>query len=261
MADLHTHVIPGVDDGAPDLESAIDTLRMLYRDGIEAVAATPHLNASRTNGSRRRRADEAWPGLVERAGAEIPGLDLYRGFEICLDVPNPDLSEDAVRLAGSRFVLVEFHAFTIPECSAEALAGIRTDGYVPIVAHPERYWGYDRRCSLVPEWRSAGALLQVNSGSLLGEYGERVQLTAHRFLSEGWVDLIASDNHARVGRSPSLRVVWDYLTGRGLREQATLLLATNPHRILRDEMPLTVGRIEPEVGFLARLARAFRGRR
>lgn len=261
MADLHTHVIPGVDDGAPDLDSAIETLRAFFDDGITAVVATPHLNASRTHGSRRRRADENWPELVSRAGEEIPNLDLHRGYEVQLDTPDPDFSDEALRLAGTRFVLVEFYAFTIPEFSADVLAGIRSRGYVPIIAHPERYWGYNREYSIVPEWRSAGALLQVNSGSLSGEYGPHVEAIAHRFLGEGWVDLLASDNHARPGRSPSLRTARDFLVKRGLEEHATLLLATNPRRILRDQMPLAVARIEWRVGFMSRLARAFKGGR
>ena len=259
MADLHTHVIPGVDDGAPDLESAINTLRSMLADSVTAVAATPHLNASRTNGKRRRRSNQAWPELVERVERELPELKLFRGFEIRLDVPDPDLSDPELRLGGTRFALVEFHAFTIPESSVDALARIRDRGHVPIIVHPERYWGFDRGLSIVPRWKTAGALVQVNSGSLFGEYDDHIKVIAHRFLSEGWADLLASDNHARPGRSPSLRAAWDYLSAKGLREQATLLLATNPHRILRDEMPLSVPGIPPDLGFFGRLARAIRG--
>lgn len=149
----------------------------------------------------------------------------------------------------------------MPEHSAEALARIADGRYVPIVVHPERYWGYDRGYGVVAEWRAAGALVQLNSGSLLGEYGESVRLVAHRFLSEGWVDLIASDNHARPERNPSLRPVWDYLVASGFEEQARLLLATNPHRILRDEPTLNVGRMARRRGLFARLGRRLGGGR
>ena len=84
---------------------------------------------------------------------------------------------------------------------------------------------------------------------------------AHRFLAEGWVDVIASDNHARPERSPSLRSVWDYLVARGLEDQARLLLATNPQRILQDEPTLNVGRVDRKAGFMARLGRRLRGGR
>ncbi|UCF21055.1 MAG: hypothetical protein JSU87_06620 [Gemmatimonadota bacterium] len=260
FADLHTHVLPGVDDGAPDLEAALRTLQELFDDGVSAVAATPHLNASNLNGTRRARADQAWPALEARVREAIPKLELYRGYEIQLDTPELDLDDPGLRLAGSRFALVEFYAFSIPERSADALARIVSGGYVPILVHPERYWGYDRSFAVMPEWRAAGALIQVNGGSLLGEYGVHVRAIAHHFLRAGKVDLIASDNHARPNRNPSLRAVWDYLSGQGFEEQARLLLATNPRRILRDEMPLSVGRFESR-GWLKRLGRALqRGR-
>jgi len=254
-------VIPGVDDGAPDLESALDTLEGLFKDGITTVVGTPHLNASNLAGKRRARADQSWPQLLDAAGERLPELKLFRGYEIRLDTPDLDLSDSELRLAGSRFALVEFLAFTIPTRSAEVLGRIGANGHVPVVAHPERYWGYDRNFSVIPEWRAAGALLQLNAGSLLGEYGENIKKVAHRFLREGWVDVIASDNHARPGRCLSLRSAWDYLVSCELRAEAGLLLSTNPLRILRDETPLGVGQAEFRGGLLSRLARALKRNR
>lgn len=247
-----------MDDGAPDLQSALETLQLLYDDGITTVVGTPHLNASSPTGKRRARADQAWPGLVERVNDGLPELKLHRGYEIQLDTPDLDLSDPELRLAGSRFALVEFLAFTVPTRSAEVLGRIGTGGYVPVVAHPERYWGYDRGLSVVREWRAAGALLQLNAGSLLGEYGDNVKMIAHRFLLEGFVDVIASDNHARPSRCLSLRAAWDYLVARGLRAEAELLLSTNPMRVLRDETPLEVGPVEFQGGLLSRLVRVLK---
>ncbi len=258
LADLHTHVIPYVDDGAPDLESSLRTLQELFESGVTTVVGTPHLNASNPVGKRRTRADQAWPELVERASERLPHLRLHRGYEIQLDTPNLDLGDPELRLAGSRFVLVEFMAFTVPTRSAEVLSRIAQDGYVPILAHPERYWGYDRSFAVVPEWRAAGVLLQVNAGSLLGEYGDSIKMIAHRFLREGWVDVIASDNHARPNRSLSLRAAWDFLVDHGLETEAALLLSTNPLRILKDQKPLAVGPAQLRRGLLSRLAKVLK---
>lgn len=260
LADVHTHLIPGVDDGAPDIESAVRTIVALYGDGVSTIVATPHLSASDPRGSRRARADDTWPELAKAARKYAPGVSLRRGYEIQLDVPDLDLSDPELRLAGSRFALVEFFAFTIPSQSANALAALVSDGYVPIIAHPERYWGYDRDLSVVRGWREAGALLQINSGSLLGEYGESIKSIAQRLLVDGHVDLIASDNHARANRCPSLRSVWDYLVSLGLEKEARLLLATNPHRIVMDKAPLPVGPVKPQRGLRKRLRRML-GRR
>ncbi len=255
LADIHTHVIPCVDDGAPDLESALQTLHQLVDGGVTTVAGTPHLNASNPSGKRRVRADQEWPGLVQSAAERLPGLRLHRGYEIQLDTPDLDLGDPELRLAGSRFALVEFLAFTVPTRSAEVLGRIAQNGHVPIVAHPERYWGYDRDFAVIPEWRAAGALLQVNAGSLLGEYGDSIRTIAHRFLREGWVDVIASDNHARPNRSLSIRAAWDYLVSSGLETEAALLLSTNPLRILKDQKPFEVGPAEFRGGLLTRLGR------
>lgn len=260
IADLHTHVIPAVDDGAPDLLTALESLEMLVEDGIAAVAATPHLNASNPHGERRQRADRGWPELVARAAERFPDLRLHRGYEVQLDLPSPDLSDPELRLAGGRYVLVEWQAFTIPPRSDEVLRGIVGEGYVPVLAHPERYFGYDHDYSVVPEWRRAGALLQLNGGSLLGENGERIQRTAHAFLQRGWTDLIASDNHARPGRRPSLRWVWDYLHEHGAEDAARLLLCVNPFRILEDEDTVEVGPVMMESrGWMSRMLRALKG--
>jgi protein-tyrosine phosphatase len=100
--------------------------------------------------------------------------------------------------------------------------------------------------------------LQLNAGSLLGEYGESVRSIARRFLREGWIDVIASDNHARPRRSISIRAAWDYLVDRGLASEAALLLSTNPLRILKDEKPFEVGPAEFRSGWLSRLARVLK---
>ncbi len=258
MTDLHTHIIPGVDDGAPDLESALRALATMVDDGVTAVAATPHLSASDLNSARRLRAERAWPELVECAGERFPGLELYRGYEIQLDVPELDLSDGDLRLGESRFALIEFPAFIIPPRSAATLGQIVAHGYVPILAHPERYWGYDSQLRVVREWREAGARVQLNGGSLLGEYGDSVQRMAMRFLRDGNVDLLASDNHARPNRSPSLAPVWDLLVSRGLEEVAKLLLAVNPRRVLQDEPLLEVPPAELRSRRFDWLSRAFK---
>jgi protein-tyrosine phosphatase len=124
LADIHTHVIPSVDDGAPDLDSALATLQGLFDSGVTTVVGTPHLNASNPEGKRRTRADQMWPELVRATADRLPELRMHRGYEIQLDTPDLDLSDPDLRLAGSRFALVEFLAFTVPTRSAEVLGRI-----------------------------------------------------------------------------------------------------------------------------------------
>jgi len=240
LVDLHNHVIPGVDDGAQDAAEARLALATLARDGVSALVATPHVELSLTGrealASRLDEIDAAW--LVLESCAQGSGVVVQRGAEVRLGEADPDLSDPRLRLAGGRFVLVEFAFFTVPPRSERVLASIVRRGLLPIVAHPERYSGLDPGLEVVESWRAAGALLQVNGGSLLGRYGTAPARSAAALLARGWVDYLASDYHAR--GAPRIRETREYLEMHGGQEQSELLTRVNPARLLRDEKPLAV---------------------
>jgi len=260
MTDLHNHVIPGVDDGAADREATRAALQALLDDGVRRVVATPHVMGSLTldpAGLAERLAaiDRAW-AVAETIGAEFPGLELGRGSEIMLDVPEPDLSDARLRLAGGRTVLVEFPFMVIPPYAARPLARIREHGFSPLLAHPERYLGVS--VAAVEEWRKAGAYIQVNGPALLGKYGDGPRRIALELLELGLVDCLSSDYHAR-GRP----LVADYrrvLEERGAAEQAELLTATNPARAVAGEVPIPVGPMRTRRGAWTRMLSALRHR-
>jgi protein-tyrosine phosphatase len=238
--DFHNHTIPGVDDGASDRAETAEALAAFAGQGVTALVATPHVQLVKPGrGSievRLAEIDRGWIELEEVARGS--GIAVHRGAELRLDAPDPDLSDPRLRLAGTRFVLVEFPYFTVPPRSAHMLAAIAKRGWSPIVAHPERYSGLDDDLSVVREWREAGASVQVNGPSVLGRYGQSARADALALLKHGLVDFLCSDYHAR-GR---LRIDewYEALVGMGGREQAELLMVTNPARVLRDERPLPV---------------------
>lgn len=238
--DLHSHLVPGVDDGASSIEEAMAALEAMRDEGVTAAVTTPHLDGSLTRDAARLAArleemDRGWEILVKAAAERFPDFRLARGTEVMLDIPAPDLSEPRVRLAGTRFVLVEFPHMLVPPNSAGALFEIRMQGYVPVVAHPERYGGAGDSLAIFDEWVRTGALLQMNALALLGRYGEKASRTAWRLLERGHVSVIASDYHAR-GRIP-LREARAKLEERGGEELAELLMETNPAKVLGDEVP------------------------
>lgn len=240
LVDLHSHVLPAVDDGAVNLEAGLRTLETLEADGVTAVCATPHLRASASADAERRvRADEAWAELTRAAADRLRGLRLHRGFEVLLDAL-PDADDPLLRLAGTGYMLVEWAAFTVPDDSESWIDRLVAAGVKPVIAHAERYFGYRGVYDVVDEWRRRGAVVQVNSGSLLGEHGEGAGRQAEELLARGWVDLLASDTHARPERSPSVRESFDALAARGAGEQAELLLSVNPRRILEDARSVPV---------------------
>jgi protein-tyrosine phosphatase len=244
--DLHSHVIPGVDDGARDLAESQAALRVLAEQGMATVVASPHVDGSLTLSPGRLAArlgeiDAGWAELYAAHGDAA--LKLRRGVELKLDVPEVDLTDARLRLGGGRAVLVEFPFLTVPPRSAAALSAIRQSGYVPVLAHPERYAGAAGEMRLARSWLEAGAVFQVNAGSLLGRYGADARRTALALLARGWVACMASDYHSR--GAPLILEVRALLERWGCRAQLELLLAENPARLLRDEPCRAVDPVVP----------------
>jgi len=241
VVDLHSHLIPAVDDGASGPEEARRALRALVDQGVECVVVTPHLNAQMTLStgpfsSRMEELDRGFELLKRIASDECRGLRIERGAEIALDTPRPDFSDPRVRLAGGRWVLVEFSRLMVPPRSTAALAEIVAEGYRPLLAHPERY--SLRNLEQVAEWREAGVALQVNAGSLLGKYGPAARKISRGLLARGWVDVVSSDYHAR--GIPQIAPFIEWLDGVGGAEQRATLTVGNPALILQGEEVLPV---------------------
>lgn len=262
IVDFHSHLMPAVDDGAPDEQHALEALRAFAAQGARTCITTPHFDGSLTKAPALRDArlaelDRGW-GRLRTAVAAEPGLPaIERGVEVMLDDPDPDLQDARLRLAGGPFVLCEFPAMRVPPNAEWAMNNLRQKGWRPIIAHPERYRNHDDRFSVIARCRSAGAHLQLNAGSLFGQHGERAAAIARLLLEHGWVDYIASDHHARGVPATSRAIAW--LHERGGEVQARLLTEENPARILAGEGPLPVPVMDtrPARGWWDRLKRRF----
>jgi protein-tyrosine phosphatase len=250
VIDVHTHLLPGVDDGSRSFETSVDVLRRLAADGVECVVLTPHLNVSRLADAPYERHLELLEELRQRAPA-VPELRL--GWEIMLDEPGRDLRSPRLALGGSRAVLVEFPLSGVPEQGGDELLRIRSSGVVPVLAHPERYWG----CTLakVHRWRQAGAVIQMDTAGLLGK--GRIAKISRQLLEHGLVDLFASDNH---GDTRTLATARDWLLEVSTREHAELLTRSNARRLLDGAPMAPVPPLPSVTGVFARFREKFLGR-
>ncbi len=225
MIDLHTHLIPGVDDGSHTVEQSVEVLQRFAAQGVTAVCCTPHLKASVLDDPACDELDALLGDLVD-AAPPVPVLS--RGFEIMLDVRDPKLDDRCLGIAGTRYVLVEFGRLVPADASVEVLKRIVAGGSVPVLAHPERY------ACCTPElgrrWREAGVVLQVDAITLRAE--SRRAARARALLEAGCASIVASDNHGD-GRSIAAAVEW--LEHHGGSFQAELLATENPQAILNDE--------------------------
>ena len=235
LCDLHTHVLPGVDDGAPNLEYALQMLQNAAASDVEMLAVTPHCNklcpmSSFFDGDIRRRFLQ-----LQQAAREIP-VQLVLGAEVLMDAQSLQQLPQSRALAinAGRYLLVEFPADTKPEGFLDMLQSVLALGYIPLVAHPERYASVCKKPQIVGSWLDMGCHLQLTGGSIQGEYGKTVQRTAAYLLQHDFVACVASDAHGVHHRSNFLMDVYDHLALRYSKQYAKCLMYENPMAICCD---------------------------
>lgn len=236
MIDIHTHILPDIDDGPPDMETSIGMGRIASEDGITAIISTSHGEdlARLGRAGAQERLDEvreAW----RAAGVDIR---LELGVEIFL-APRTAGQLQAGRiwpLARSRYVLVELPYQPWPSFTEAALFDLQGAGYVPILAHPERYHAIQHNPNMMYSLAEKGILGQVTAMALLGQHGPGPKATAEALVKHRLVQFISSDSHGVIIRkrppilseAVSIAAEW---TG---ADEARRMVFDNPQHILDD---------------------------
>lgn len=251
MIDIHTHLLPGVDDGSPSVAVSVTVLERFRKDGVTVLVCTPHLRASEVARAPIERHRAILAELVTHAP---PVPELVLGWEIMLDAPGADLRAPHLHLGESGAALVEFPRMSVPPGATQEILRIRMTGVTPVLAHPERY----HQCTpqLVREWRSVGAVIQMDAVMVFGN--APMSRLARKLLEEGLVDCIASDTH---GDQRNLRAAREWLDAIDAHEQAELLTTVNARRLLNREAVLPVSPIPvTDRGMLTKLRSLFMNR-
>ncbi len=237
MVDIHCHILPEVDDGAWDLDAAVQMARIAVRCGVSRIIATPHFKGVPESLEQMPEILHQLRRLQTAIGREKLDLELLPGAEIlCV----PRTLEMARRgriptLGDSRYVLTEFYFDASAGFMDGTLAELMQLGYQPVVAHPERYGAVQRDLGLVKGWFDRGIVIQANKGSVLGAFGHRAGETAERLLHRGLVHVIASDAHSPERRTTDFGAVREWCLEHLGREYTKILLEENPARIARGE--------------------------
>jgi protein-tyrosine phosphatase len=205
MIDLHSHILPMVDDGANSLDVALEMARMAVDDGIEVMACTPHFMPGiydNTPDDIRKRVSILNQAMIEN---DID-LSLVTGADAHI---RPDFVEclrsgDILTLHNSRYVLFEPPHNIMPQRMGDLLFNITMEGFVPILTHPERLKWIEQNYPLMRELAESGVWMQITSGSLTGRFGQRPQYWAKRMLGEGLVSILSTDAHNTRSRPPLL---------------------------------------------------------
>lgn len=238
MIDIHAHILPGVDDGARNLESAVEMAAMAAESGVQIMAATPHCcTFSRTPNLWGLELEERLH-LLQDALKEanipvriVPGMEIF-GTE---DVPELLKSGKMIGLNGSRYPLIEFPFAEYAGRATDILGDVLKLGMRPVVAHPERYSFTQEDPTVLNLWTEMGCLLQVNKGSLLGRFGPGAQRLSWELVGRGFAYMVASDAH-----SPRMRTPWMGEAAQLLQENfgptaPRKLLWEHPMKVLNDE--------------------------
>jgi len=238
MIDLHCHILPGIDDGSPDLETSLEMARVAVADGIATMACTPHIypGVYDNTGDGIRQAIEQLQTALDSHGI---ALTLVAGADAHLapELPARLRSGEAPSLAGSRYFLLEPPHHVAPPRFADFVFNLLAGGFVPLITHPERLtWiedHYAEICSLADQ----GAWLQVTAGSLTGRFGARPRYWGERLLDEGRVHVLATDSHGVKRRPPLLAEGREAAQNWVGLEQSWHLVRTRPAGILADLAP------------------------
>jgi len=236
ILDLHTHVLPAVDDGAATLSDALQMLQNAYASEVQALVVTPHCNVPGMPGNYLTAQLTQQFDALCAAARKIP-ISLMLGAEVRVTPELPSLLRQGMipTLNGSRYVLTEFPHGGNSELYRIMLDGILEAGFVPLVAHPERYTAVRRDPAMVEHWLDMGCHIQLTAGSILGKFGRDVMQASQYLLSRDLVACVASDAHGVNLRTNYLSDTYTHLQLHYSKDYAHMLLWDNPRRICRNE--------------------------
>lgn len=202
MIDVHSHILPTVDDGAEDMEEAIEMARIYVENGVEKVLATPHFIEG-TNSSTKERNLIILDKLNEAICNNGINLKVYLGNEIYVTMDVLKYLKDGLisSLNSSRYLLLEFPMFDIPLYIEELIYELLLKGYIPIIAHPERNAKIIENPNILYNLITKGALAQLNLPSLEGKYGDEVKSTGEILVKHNMIHVVGTDAHSTHGRS------------------------------------------------------------
>lgn len=253
MIDIHSHILPGIDDGALNFEASIEMLKIAEKAGVTDIILTPHYIKGSIYNADNVKKWKLLSELKEKAHAAGISVNLYLGNEIYIDGElskmlaayeneKSELMYEVSTLNSTKYVLVEFPVQVEDKTAKETLFSLVQHGFVPVIAHPERYVYVQNNLEIVDEWISAGCLLQGDYLAVLGRYGRRAEKTLKELLVRDKIFCLASDTHkvsdeyrfdeTKAKMYRILKVSYGVKAGMTPSEKLKELFEDNPRKIL-----------------------------
>lgn len=244
IIDLHTHILPYVDDGASSLEEALAMLENAVLCGVKKLALTPHANVPDGNDNyydeELATKFRQFSSCVKEAEIDIeliPGMEVFATSEVSRLMKQKKF----LTLNCTRYLLLEFGFNESVPFTFSLVDELVEMGCIPLIAHPERYPYVQENPNIVFEWIRMGACTQLNKGSVLGHFGIKAGEVAMQLLQNDLVSVVASDAHDTKRRTTSMADAFDYISGAFSDEYAQVLFCENPLRLLNDKELLSNG--------------------
>ncbi len=234
--DLHCHILPGVDDGARDMQETIQMLKKAYDMGVRNIIATPHYACGDKNASTERLEQL-------RKQVEQEALKISKHFNISLgnellwspDVVNAVREKKAYTMAGTRYILVEFVPNDSYRTIYEGLRSFILNGYIPIAAHIERYEALQLHQDRVEELIDLGAYIQVNIGSMVGGAFDKSARYLRKLFNNGMIHFFGSDAHDSKDRTCRFQECIDQIKKKVDVDYLARVLYENPQLLYNDK--------------------------
>ena len=230
MIDLHCHILPGIDDGAVDMQTSIDMAMIAAEDGIETIVATPHIKDILHSTVKLRALVTQLN--IHLKSQNIPVKVLLGGDVFALI--NPSCFKDYT-INNSRYILIEFPHNYLPSNSKAILFSLAIQGLCPIITHPERNLAIMKKVDLLLDMLHSNVLVQITAGSLTGEFGRDEQACANYLLRKEAVHFIATDAHSTDFRRPVLSDGLKVASKVIGQKRAKKLVWDNPRAVIQDE--------------------------
>ena len=237
MIDIHIHMLPGMDDGAGDLDEALEMCRMCAEDGVGTVIATPHdLNGVYSND--REKVLGRISELAEAVKAEGIPVEVLPGADIAMSPELPERLDDGSVMTlndTGKYILLEPPAFFIADALKRQVFEIKRRDITPVITHPERNATLMTHKDALYDAVLGGALVQVTAASLTGSFGPTVQNHCIELLRRKIAHVIASDSHDTRSRKPGLSKALETAIRHVGEENARMMVYDRPEAILRGE--------------------------
>lgn len=234
--DIHSHILPGLDDGPQDFDTSIQMLRQASADGIRQIILTPH-NKPLGHNAGLSMMGALIDEMKKRMKEEGIAIKLYRGNELYYrnSLAEEIMEGKALTLARSNYVLTEFDPMDDYDYIKYGVYNLIAEGYHPVLAHAERYSRMNDNTDRIEDLVEMGCYIQVNAGSVMGVSGLGSRGFTRKLLKKRLVHFVATDAHNTKKRRPRLKKCAAFIAGRYGRDYARELFCENPMHVIRNE--------------------------